>query len=108
MSGFGTLFHWHESSTKARIIIKVLMPTTDDVPKSLLVSVETAPAAKVWDVPCNILHETNVVLPGDELPPPMHDLPCHPRPASPPRWMATPAAGSDNVDLVNIGTSFPT
>lgn len=51
VSGFGTLIHWHESSDKARILIKVLVPFSDVVPESLLVVVRDEPGARESDIP---------------------------------------------------------
>lgn len=61
VAGFGTLIHWHKSSNKARILIKVLVPSSEAVPESLLVVVGDEPGPFIWDVPCFLLREDSVV-----------------------------------------------
>lgn len=87
VAGFGTLVHWHESSNKARILIKVLVPSADVVPESILVVIGNEPGAKEWDIPCFILQEDSALQPPDEDPLPPFGVAAHPQLPPRPRWL---------------------
>lgn len=110
--GFGTLIHWHESSNKARILVKVLVPSADVIPESLLLVVGDDPGARMWDVSCFILHEDFVFQPPDEDTVPAPGVEAHPLPPPLPRWLGLvnqaslrqPAPGAQ---LHNLGGNLP-
>lgn len=112
VASFGTLTHQHESSNKARILIEVLVPSTNVVPESLLVVVGDEPGARVWDVPCFILQEDSVRQSPHEDPVPAFGVAAHPQPPPLPRWLglAHPALVRQQAPLVqsnNLGDGIP-
>lgn len=84
--GFGNLLHIRDSTTKARVIMKVLLHDSNEVPDDVLVTVGIETAARSFTVLVVRLASDWVVPVGDELPPPKGQY-AHPLPPSPLRWM---------------------
>lgn len=68
-------------------MIKVLVPSSEVVPESVLIVIGDDPGAKVWDAPCFIVQVDSVLQPPEEDTEPPSGMASHPQLPSLPRWL---------------------
>jgi hypothetical protein len=91
--GFAHLLHVHLSVIVARVIVKVLVNSEQDIPDDFVISVGEAPVTRSFTVPVFILSAMDFAVGGDEELPPA-DGQAHHLPFLTPRWLYPPAAAS--------------
>ncbi|CAN6328749.1 unnamed protein product [Urochloa humidicola] len=110
VSGFGDLLHWHQETSKGRVIVKLLMNDGAKIPRVFLATVGDMGCARSFTVLTVRLQEEGINLLGDEVPPP-DDGPAHPLPPSPPRWMGVQVNVNmgpvDQAGNAHFGHNFP-
>jgi hypothetical protein len=89
VSSFPNLFWWHRSSNLAHQLILVNLPSSAQIPFSIVVTIGDEPYARYWSVAVFLLTETNMQLPIDtDALPPTGTSP-HSIPMVPHHWLGT-------------------